>query len=55
MANGRKISIKAFQLPILNSSLLDQPLATNMILSDLFEDAKQDLKTKINSIFSQEL
>ncbi len=28
LADGKKISIKAFQLPVLNSAILDQPLET---------------------------
>jgi len=55
LAKGKEISIKAFQLPILNSAILDQPLATNTTLSELFEDTKQELKTKIKNIFKQEL
>jgi len=55
LADGKEISIKAFQLPILNSAILDQPLATNTTLSELFEDTKQELKKTIDKIFTQEL
>jgi len=55
LADGKEISIKAFQLPVLNSAILDQPLATNTTLSELFEDTKQELKEAIDNIFKQEL
>ena len=55
LAKGKEISIKAFQLPVLNSAILDQPLAPNTTLSELFEDTKQELKEAIDNIFKQEL
>jgi len=55
LAAGKEISIKAFQLPVLNSAILDQPLAINKTLSELFEDTKQELKIEIDNIFKQEL
>ena len=55
LAKGKEISIKAFQLPVLNSAILGQPLAVNTTLSELFEDTKQELKKEISKIFKQEL
>ncbi len=50
LANGKEISIRAFQLPILNVPLLEQGLDTNTNLNELFESTKEDLKTKIEEI-----
>ncbi len=50
LANGKEISIKAFQLPILDSSLLEKDLETNTDLNELFESTKDELKNKIEKI-----
>jgi len=50
LANGKEISIKAFQLPIINKELLEKDLETNTDLSALFESTKQELKNKILNI-----
>jgi len=49
LANGKEISIKAFQLPVLNSAILGQDLVINTTLSELFEDTKQELKKMIDA------
>jgi len=55
LAKGKEISIKAFQLPVLNSAVLEQDLEVNITLSELFEDTKQELKMAIKEVFNQEL
>ena len=50
LANGKEISIKAFQLPILDSSLLERDLETNTDLNELFEYTKDELKDEIEKI-----
>lgn len=50
LANGKEISIRAFQLPILNLTLLEQGLETNTDLNELFKSTKEELKTKIEEI-----
>lgn len=50
LANGKEISIKAFQLPILNHELLERELETKTDLKELFESTRQDLKNKIEKI-----
>lgn len=49
-ADGREISIKAFQLPIINRILLETELVTKTDLSELFENTKQELIKKIGGI-----
>tara|TARA_B100000315_G_C14568463_1_gene584180 strand:- start:807 stop:2183 length:1377 start_codon:yes stop_codon:yes gene_type:complete len=49
-ANGKEISVKAFQLPVLNRRLLEKDIETNTGLSDLFESTKEELKKKIEEI-----
>ena len=51
LANGKEISIRAFQLPILNVALLEQGLDINTNLNELFKSTKEELKTKIEEIF----
>jgi 5-methylcytosine-specific restriction enzyme subunit McrC len=50
LANGKEISIKAFQLPIINRALLKTDLETNTDLSVLFESTRQKLINKIKKI-----
>jgi len=50
LANGKEISIKAFQLPIINRALLKTDLETNTDLSALFETTRQKLIKKIKKI-----
>ncbi len=50
LADGKEISIKAFQLPIINRLLLETGLETNSDLSELFEPTRQDLINKIEKI-----
>ncbi len=50
LADGKEISIRAFQLPIINRVLLDTELVTNTDLSELFESTKQELISKIEKI-----
>ena len=47
LANGKEISIRAFQLPIINRELLDTELITKTDLSELFESTRQELIDKI--------
>ncbi|MCB0729127.1 MAG: hypothetical protein KDD00_16790, partial [Ignavibacteriae bacterium] len=50
LAGGRKINIKAFQLPVLNKEVLNQELEKNIDLSNMFEITKNELKDKIKEI-----
>lgn len=50
LANGRKINVKAFQLPIINRNLLSSEFETKANLNDLFETAKEELKSKIKMV-----
>ena len=50
LADGKEISIRAFQLPIINRELLETGLATNTDLSELFESTRQELINKIEKI-----
>jgi len=50
LADGKEISIRAFQLPIINRKLLETGLATNIDLSELFESTRQELINKIEKI-----
>ena len=50
LADDKEISIKAFQLPIINRALLSLPLKKKTDLGKLFEATKQDLKVKIEEI-----
>ncbi len=50
LAGNKKISIKAFQLPIINKELLKQELDTRTNLQDLFELTKIVLIKKIEKI-----
>ena len=50
LANGKEISIKAFQLPILNTSLLERKFESKTDLNGLFESTKIDLIKRIEEI-----
>ena len=50
LADGKEISIRAFQLPIINRALLETDLETKTDLSELFEPTRQDLINKIEKI-----
>lgn len=50
LANGKEISIRAFQLPIINRELLETGLETKTDLSELFESTTQELINKIEKI-----
>lgn len=50
LADGKEISIRAFQLPIINRELLENDLETNTDLSILFESTRQELINKIEKI-----
>ena len=50
LADGKVISIRAFQLPIINRELFETSLATNTDLSELFESTRQELINKIGKI-----
>lgn len=50
LAGDKEISIKAFQLPIINRELLDAPLKQRTDLGELFEETRGDLKNKIEGI-----
>lgn len=50
LANNKEIFIKAFQLPIINKSLLGKDLEVKTDLSELFIKTKEELKEKIEKI-----
>jgi 5-methylcytosine-specific restriction enzyme subunit McrC len=50
LADGKEISIRAFQLPIINRALLETDLEVKTDLSDLFETTRQELINKIEKI-----
>lgn len=52
LVNGAKISIKAFQLPIINRQLLKSTLMTKIDLRQLFESTRQELKIKLETILN---
>lgn len=54
LADGREITIKAFQLPIINRELLDRELIVQADLSELFELTKQKLIKRIDRILLPE-
>lgn len=55
LADGKGISIKAFQLPIMNRELLGKDLVTKTDLSELFESTREDLKYRIENILSPKM
>lgn len=50
LANGKKVTIRAFQLPIINKKILETELVMKTDLSELFELTRQDLMNKIERI-----
>jgi len=50
LADGKEISIRAFQLPIINRALLETDLEAKTGLSELFESTRQELIIKIEKI-----
>ena len=50
LADGKEISIRAFQLPIINRALLETNLEAKTDLSELFESTSQELTNKIEKI-----
>jgi 5-methylcytosine-specific restriction enzyme subunit McrC len=50
LANGKEISIKAFQLPVLNRDIINIDLETETYLNNLFETTKKELKERIEKI-----
>jgi len=50
LAEGKEISIRAFQLPIINRELLEAELSTKTDLNELFESTRQELINKIENI-----
>ncbi len=55
LANGKDVSIKAFQVPVLNAEILHENLRTDLKLNDLFADTKQNLKEKLCQILNNEM
>ena len=52
IADGKEISIRAFQLPIINRELLENELVTKTNLSVLFESTRQELINKLEKILA---
>jgi 5-methylcytosine-specific restriction enzyme subunit McrC len=50
LANNKEISIKAYQLPIINKRLLNQELNAKTDLKDLFKTTRFELKEKLEKI-----
>ena len=50
LADGKEISIRAFQLPIINREILETDLEVKTDLSDLFASTRQELINKIEKI-----
>lgn len=51
-ADGKEITIRAFQLPIINRELLDRELVAKTDLSELFESTREKLRNKIEKILA---
>ncbi|GLR16006.1 McrC family protein [Portibacter lacus] len=50
LADGKEITIRAFQLPIIKRDLLETDLLTKTDLSEIFESTRQELINKIEKI-----
>jgi len=50
LAEGKQISIKSYQLLIINESLLSQPFDKGIYLAEMFEETKEKLIGKIKEI-----
>lgn len=55
LANGKKISIKAFQVPIINKDLFNSTFQDSRGLKDLFESTKIELINKLKEILNPAL
>jgi 5-methylcytosine-specific restriction enzyme subunit McrC len=53
LAQDKEISVKAFQLPIINRELLSSELEAKTELNDLFETTREELKTKIKMVLTK--
>lgn len=53
LAQDKEISVKAFQLPIINRELFSAELEAKTYLNDLFETTKEELKTKIKMVLTK--
>src|SRR5690554_787966 len=54
LADGKEISIKAFQLPIINRELLGKDLVSRISLNELFEETKEKLKERLEEVLGDE-
>lgn len=52
LAKGKEISVKAYQLPIINKELLTSKLDSKRDLNDLFASTREVLKTKIKMVLT---
>ncbi|MGV8944872.1 MAG: McrC family protein [Lutibacter sp.] len=52
LADGKRISIKSFQLPIINENLMNQQFDKSIHLAEMFEQTKEKLIEKIKEILS---
>lgn len=50
LANGRKINVKSYQLPIINRQLFDETIDMNIELNKLFLETKFKLKERLEEI-----
>ena len=50
LANGKQVRIWSYQLPIINSQLFSQEMERNIELTKLFEETKEELIGRIESI-----
>lgn len=53
LANSQQISIKAFQIPIINFELLENKLSEDKPINQLFESTKKRLKAALENIILQ--
>jgi len=53
LAQDKEISVKAFQLAIINRELLSSELEAKTELNDLFETTREELKTKIKMVLTK--
>ena len=54
LADGKEISIRAFQLPIINRELLYANLVSQTNLSELFESTRKELRDKLEKILAKQ-
>jgi 5-methylcytosine-specific restriction enzyme subunit McrC len=55
LAEGKEISIKAFQLPVINRAILGNKLDVKTDLRELFDSIRQELKNKLENILTPAL